>query len=211
MYAMICTRPDLAYAMSLVSRYMGKPGKLHWEAMKWIFRYVKGTSDVGLLYLRHEGSIFGVTGFVDSDYAGCLDTRRSLTGYVFKFCDNTVSWKCNLQHVVSLSTTEAEFIAVTEAIWMKGMAISLKADHAVPKVFCDSQSGIHLAKNQVYHERTKHRDVKLHFVREIVAKEEVQLEKISTDDNPADLFTKALPGLKFKHCLRILRVTECEG
>lgn len=89
---------------------------------------------------------------------------------------------------------------------MKGMAMSLGADQAVNKVFCDSQSGIHLAKNQVYHERTKHIDVKLHFVREIIAKGEVSLEKISTDDNPADMLTKALPGTKFNHCLKIVQV-----
>ena len=153
-----------------------------------------------------------VVGFVDSDYVGCLDTRRSLTGYVFKFCGNTVSWKCNLQHVVSLSTTEAEFIALTEAIkeamWMKGMATSLHTKVKGAKVYCDSQSGIHLAKNQTYHERTKHIDVKLHFVREVIAKGEVVIEKVHTEDNPADALTKALLGPKFKHCVQIMKVEE---
>lgn len=147
---------------------------------------------------------------MDSDYAGCLDTRRSLTGFVFKFCGNTVSWKCNLQHVVSLSTTEAEFMAVTEAIkeaiWMKAMALHLGGKQSTSMVFCDSQSGIHLAKNQVYHERTKHIDVRLHFVREVIAKGEVCLEKIGTEDNPADMMTKSLPGKKFQHCLEILGI-----
>ena len=160
-------RLDLAYAVSLVSRYMGKPGKLHWEALKWIFKYLKGTCKEGLLYAKHESSMDDVVGFVDSNYAGCLDTIRLLTGYVFKFCGNTVSWKCNLQHVVSLSITEAEFIAlieaIKEAVWMKGMTTSLHTKVKGAKVYCDSQSGIHLAKNQTYHERTKHVDVKLHF------------------------------------------------
>lgn len=80
MYAMICNQPDLGYAMSLVNRYMGKPRKLHWEVVKWIFRYVKGISEVGLLYFKHEDSDVGVTEFVDLDYVGYLDTRRSLIG-----------------------------------------------------------------------------------------------------------------------------------
>jgi len=129
MYVMICTRSDLAYSVIIVSRYMGKPGKLHWEALKWILRYLKGTIEIGLLYEKHEENVGNVTGFVDSDYAGCIDTRRSLTRYVFQFYGKTISWKCNLQKVVSLSTTEAEFIFVTkvvkEAIWMKGMTVSL--------------------------------------------------------------------------------------
>lgn len=79
MYVMICTKPDLAYSASLVSRYMGKLEKLHWEALKWILRYLKGTIEAGLLYKKHEESAGNVTGFVDPDYAGCIDTRRSLT------------------------------------------------------------------------------------------------------------------------------------
>ena len=108
-----------------------------------------------------------MTGFVDPDYAGHIDTSKSLTKYVFQFCGNTVSWKCKLQKVVSLSTTEAEFIVVTEAvkeaIWMKGMTTSLQAQKGGAKVYCDNQSGIYLAKNQTFHERTKHIDVKFHL------------------------------------------------
>lgn len=101
-----------------------------------------------------------------------------------------MSWKCNLQHVVSLSTTQAEFKVVTKAIkkalWMKGMTISLRGEHTTPKVFFVGQSGIHLAKNQMCHERTKDIDVKLYFVREIKAKWEINLEKISTEYNLAN-------------------------
>lgn len=133
-------------------------------------------------------------GFVDVDYVGCLDTRRSLTRYAFKFCSNTVSWKCNLKHVVSLSTTEAEYIVVTkeikEAIWMGGMVKSMETKQVVTKVFCDNQSSIHLARNQVYHdERTKHIDDKLHFVREVIAKGKISLKKLYTGDNPANMLT----------------------
>lgn len=125
MYSMVCTRPDLAYAASLVSRFMAKPGKPHWEAVKWVFRYLKGTSNLGLKYQKTDLKENALVGFVDSDYAGDLDKRRSLTGYVFTLFGCTVSWKATLQPVVALSTTEAEYIAATEAVkealWLQGL------------------------------------------------------------------------------------------
>jgi len=93
MYAMICTRPDLAYAVSMVSRYMHNSGKKHWSVVKWIFRYLKG--------------------YVDSDYAGDLDRRISLSGYIFTLCNSAISWKTTLQSIIALSTTEAEYISAT--------------------------------------------------------------------------------------------------
>ena len=112
--------------------------------------------------------------------------------------------------MVSLSTTEAEFIVVTEAvkeaIWMIGMTVSLQAQKGVAKVYCNNQSGIYLAKNQTFYERTKHIDVKFHFVREIIESGEVNLEKINTDHNPTNALTKALPGPKFLHCIQIMQI-----
>ncbi|XP_019418558.1 PREDICTED: uncharacterized protein LOC109329342, partial [Lupinus angustifolius] len=162
MYAMICTRPDIAQAVSVVSRYMASPGKVHWKAVKWIMRYLKGTMDIGLLYGKVKGVGSKVIGYVDSDYAGDLDKRRSLTGYVFTLCGCTVSWKATLQSIVALSTTEAEYIAVTEAvkeaIWEKGLIEELGIQLEETTIYCDSQSAIHLTKNPMYHERTKHID-----------------------------------------------------
>ncbi|KAL5563212.1 hypothetical protein UlMin_032959 [Ulmus minor] len=108
MYAMVCTRPDLGYSASLVSRFMSNPGKEHWEAVKWVLRYIKGALDVGLLYKRCEGDSTKLMGYVDADHAGDLDKRRSLTGYIFTLFGCTISWKAQLQPVVALSTTEAE-------------------------------------------------------------------------------------------------------
>uniref|UniRef100_A0A3Q7J8D3 Reverse transcriptase Ty1/copia-type domain-containing protein n=1 Tax=Solanum lycopersicum TaxID=4081 RepID=A0A3Q7J8D3_SOLLC len=123
MYAMVCTRPDLAHAVSVVSRFMGQPGREHWQAVKRIFRYLRGTSDVGLIYGGDTQCL--VTGYSDSDYAGDVDTRRSMTGYVFTLGGSVVSWKATLQPTVTLSTTEAEYMALTEAakegIWLKGL------------------------------------------------------------------------------------------
>ena len=105
MYAMVCTRPDLAHAVSVVNRFMGEPGNEHWQAVKRIFRYLRGTSDVGLIYGGDTKCL--VTGYSDSDYAGDVDTRRSMTGYVFILGGLVVSWKATFQPTVTLSTIEA--------------------------------------------------------------------------------------------------------
>jgi len=102
MYAIVCSHPDLLYAMSLVSRYMSNPDKEHWKAVQWIFRYLRGTTDYCLKFGRTDQ---GLIGYVDSDYAANLDRRRSLTGYVFTVCNCAVSWKAALQPVVAMSTT----------------------------------------------------------------------------------------------------------
>ncbi|KAL5557135.1 hypothetical protein UlMin_039371 [Ulmus minor] len=183
----------------------------HWEAVKWIFRYVKGASDVGLLYKRCESASAKLVGYVDADFAGDLDKRRSLTGYVFTLFGCTVSWKAQLQPVVALSTTEAEYIAATEgvkeAMWLKGLVGELGCVHDKVEVFCDNQSSIHLTKNQMFHERTKHIDIKLHFIRDVVSRGIVTVEKIHTDENPADMLTKPVTGDKFKLCLNLLSAT----
>ncbi|KAL5576689.1 hypothetical protein UlMin_018388 [Ulmus minor] len=210
MYAMVCTRPDLAYSASLVSRFMSNPGREHWEAVKWVLRYIKGASDVGLLYKQCEGDSAKLMGYVDADHAGDLDKRSSLTGYIFTLFGCTVSWKAQLQPVVALSTTEAEYIAATEsvkeAMWLKGLVGELGCVHDKVEVFCDNQSSIHLTKNQMFHERTKHIDIKLHFIRDVVSQGIVSVEKVHTDDNPADMLTKPVTGIKFKHCLDLVSV-----
>ncbi|GKB23452.1 retrotransposon protein, putative, ty1-copia subclass [Tanacetum coccineum] len=132
MYLMVCTRPDIAYAVSVVSRYLANPGKNHWEAVKWILKYLRGTANVGLVYGTNRGNHVDVTGFVDSDYAKDPDKGRSITGYTFLVQGCVVSWKATLQHVVALSTTEAEYMALTEAvkeaIWLRGLLEELELE-----------------------------------------------------------------------------------
>ena len=106
----------MAYGVGLVSHYMSRPSRNHWQAAKWLLRYLKGTSNLKLVYAKRFEKEPEVIGYCDSDYAGDLDKRRSISGYIFTFGGNTVSWKSSLQHVVSLSTTEAEYISLTEAI-----------------------------------------------------------------------------------------------
>ncbi|GJU01945.1 secreted RxLR effector protein 161-like protein [Tanacetum coccineum] len=184
--------------------YASAVGK-HWNAVKRIFRYLKGTSDVGLIYGGdHE---YLVAGYSDSDYAADLDARRSLTGYVFTIGNSVVSWKATLQPSVALSTTEAEYMALTEAakegIWLKGLIEDLGFPQDQATVFCDSMSAICLAKDQVYHDRTKHIDVRYHFIR---SERRIKVKKIGTEDNPADVFTKPVPLSKFRHCLDLLNI-----
>ena len=210
MYLMICTRPDLCHGVSIVSRYMSNPGLEHWQAVKWIVKYLKGSSTVGLVYGANTKTV-DIEGFVDSDYAGDLDSRRSQTGYVFQLRGCTISWKANLQSTVALSTTEAEYMACTEAvkeaIWLKGIAREMGIDQKSVTLHCDSQSALHLSKNQVFHERTKHIDVRLHFIRDIISEGKVEMAKICTEENPADMLTKVLPTSKFRHCLFLLQVS----
>lgn len=116
MYAMVCSRPNLAYAVCVMSHFMAKPGRQCWEALKWVFRYIKGTLKLGLLFKKAEVDKRYVTGYVDSDFAGSIDTRKSLTGYVFTLFGTAISWKAKLQSVMALSTTEAEYIAITKAV-----------------------------------------------------------------------------------------------
>ena len=113
---MVCTRADIAYGVSLLSHYMINPRKGHWEALKWILRYLKSTADFGLIYQRKQITIGLVEGYVDSDYAKDLDERRLITGYLFIVCGCIVSWKSILQNIVALSTTEAKYVAIVEAI-----------------------------------------------------------------------------------------------
>uniref|UniRef100_A0A1J3I7B7 Retrovirus-related Pol polyprotein from transposon TNT 1-94 n=2 Tax=Noccaea caerulescens TaxID=107243 RepID=A0A1J3I7B7_NOCCA len=208
MYAMIGSRPDLAFAVGVISRFMSNPGRDHWTAVKWVLRYLRGASQDCLTFTKNKD--FSIEGFCDSDYATDLDKRRSVTGFIFKVWGNTVSWRSNLQSVVALSTTEAEYMAlssaVKEAIWLKSLCEELGFGAGAVKIHCDSQSALALAKNSVHHERTKHIATKYHFIRDIVADGTVKLFKIHTSRNPADFLTKALPGPKFQLCCDLVNI-----
>lgn len=207
MYTMVCTRLDIAHAMSVISRYMENPGKHHWNALKWILRYLKGTTGIGIVFKRSDDlKKDALVGYVDSDYATNVDNRRSQSGYIFNLYGTAVSWKSSLQSVVPLSTTEGEYmeIAITEAvkegIWLTWMIGDFGIIQKSVSIFYDSQSALHLAKHQVFHERSKHIDVRHHFVRDVVSKGVVKMLKVLTEENATDMLTKSLPIAKFKHC-----------
>ncbi|KAK4395154.1 Retrovirus-related Pol polyprotein from transposon TNT 1-94 [Sesamum angolense] len=190
MYLMVSTRPDIAYAVSCLSRYMSNAGLPHWEALKWLLRYLNGSVSAGIKFSKDADGV-SLVGYVDSNYANDRDSRRSTTSYVFTLCGACISWKSQLQNIVALSTTEAEYIATTEAfkeaIWLKGILTEIGFLNKKVTIFSDSESSIQLCKNPVFHDRTKHIDVKYHFIRDIVGKEIINLEKINSDNNPADM------------------------
>lgn len=212
MYAMVCKKPDISHLVGIVSMYMHNPGKGHWQAVKWILRCIQKTMDVGLLFEQDDTLGQSVNGYVDSDYTGDLDKRRSITGYVFNFAGGPINWKSTLQSTVVLSTTEAEYMAITkavkEAIWLQGLLENLGLVQEHINVYCDSQSAIHLTKNQVYHACTKHIDVRFHFVREIVDDGKILLQKIKTADNLADILIKVVTTIKFEHCLNLINILQ---
>ena len=201
MYVMVCTRPDIAQAVGAVSRYMNNPGKLHWEAVKWILRYLRGTTSKALCF---KGGDTILTGYVDADLAGNVDIRRSTTGYVYTLGGTAVSWGSQLQKIVALSTTEAEYVAVTEAskemVWLQSFLEELGKKQEDNVLYCDSQSAIHLAKNPSFHSRTKHIQLRYHFIRSLLEDGILKLEKISGAQNPADMLTKTVTIDKLKLC-----------
>ncbi|KAG8472511.1 hypothetical protein CXB51_035267 [Gossypium anomalum] len=173
--------------------------------------HVSYSSAVGSLMYAMFGRIEDeVIGYVDANFVGDLDRKRSLTGYIFIIGGCAISWKATLQTIVALSTTEAEYMAITEAckeaIWLKGLFSELNEDLQINIVFCDSQSAIFLTKDPMFHERTNNIDDRYHFVRDIIARGDIVVSKISTHENPADMMTKSLPITKFEHCLDLVGV-----
>lgn len=215
MYAMICTRPDVAYSISILSRFISNPGKPFWHQLKWLMRYLNGTLDVGLCYNHKCTEDEIVKGYVDSDYRGCIDSRISLSGYVFAVFGGVVNWRASLQKVVALTSTATEYIVATEGvketIWLKRMLSECTRVDQEVTVYCDSQSALHLMKNPKFHERSKHVDIKLHFIRDIVEKDQVKVDKIETENNPSDALTKVLPVNKFKFCMNTIQVWDAGG
>jgi len=206
MYAMVCTRPDIAHAVGVLSRYMSKPGKEHWTAVKRVFRYLRGTTDYAICYQGRPGpdKVINVHGFVDAEWARDLDHRRSTSGYVFNLFGGAISWMSKRQAVVALSTTEAEYMVAThaskEAVWLQRLCSGIGFVQKGVRLECDSQSAIFLAKNPAYHAKTKHIDVQYHFVRDMVEEKKVLLEKIDNMKNVADSLTKSVSTEKFSWC-----------
>ena len=154
MYSMVCSRLDLAHAINVVSKFMANPGRVHWEALKWLLRYIKGSVNLCLVFGKQEISSNKLVGYIDANFVGNIDIRKFLTGYVFTLFGTAISWKSMLQSVVALSTTEAEYIAVTEAIkevmWLQGILCELGVHQQKVTVFCDNYSTIHLTKHQFF-------------------------------------------------------------
>lgn len=201
MYAMLCTRPDICYAVGLVSRFQSNPGKAHWKAVKRILRYLRGTADYQLCY---QGSKVHLVGYTDADWAGDADERKSTSGYVFLLGDTSISWYSKKQTCVALSTMEAEFVALSaaaqEGVWLNRFLnhLNRQAPRNPVTIMSDSQSSIAYTKDSKFHSKAKHIDIKYHFVKDLVAQGEVNVKYITTQDMIADPLTKAVSRSLFQ-------------
>ncbi|KAL8153625.1 hypothetical protein V2J09_011385 [Rumex salicifolius] len=208
------TRPDLAYAVGVISQFMQKPRKPHVEVIRRIVRYVRQTVEYGILY---EAKVQPeIVGFTDADWAGDPSTRRSTNGYTFSLGSGVVSWCSKNQSTVALSTKKTEYRAATmvaqECTWLLRLVQDLgqDTDYTVG-IYCDNQSAIKLTTNLVFHVRTKHIEVHHHYIREKVLSGEVELLSIATNDQIADIFTKALAIPKFGKFRSILETCTRES
>jgi Reverse transcriptase (RNA-dependent DNA polymerase) len=202
MYLATCTRPDIAQAVGVLSRFMSCPTEHHWGTAKGVVRYLLSTQDVGLTFTRGAGSLVG---YCDADFAGDVDTRRSTTGYVFLLNGGAISWSSKVQVTVAVSTAEAEYMAaasaVKEALWLRKLFCEMGWDKGGPVLIqCDNQAALKLLVNPIVSARSKHIDVLHHFARERVARGEVKFEYCRTEQMIADCLTKAVPEHKFVSC-----------
>jgi len=205
LYLSVCTRPDISYAVGVLSKFMANPTTTHWNAAKAVLRYVAGSIDTGITYGGGgNGASDGVYGYCDADYAGDLDTRRSTTGYVFLINGGAVSWASKRQATVAASTTEAEYIAAAaaakEALWLRTLLRELGASQQTVSIYADNQSAMKVISNPITSARSKHIDVAHHLVRERAARGEVAFTYIPTAEMVADALTKALPEPKHTFC-----------
>jgi hypothetical protein len=207
---LVHTRPDIAYSVGFVSRFMEKPTEEHWAAVKHILRYIAGTLEYGCSYGGESGKLIG---YSDNDMASDVDSRKSTTGALFFLGSNPISWQSQKQKVVALSTCEAEYIAATtgacQAIWLARLLGDLTGEKPrAATLRVDNKSAISLIKNPVFHERSKHIDLRYHFIRECVEKGQIFVEFTRTEAQLADILTKPLGRVKFQEMREKIGVTK---
>ncbi|XP_071688190.1 uncharacterized mitochondrial protein AtMg00810-like [Rutidosis leptorrhynchoides] len=195
------TRPDITYDVQQVCLHMHAPHDAHMLALKRIIRYIKGTLSLGLHISK--GSSNSLYSYTDADWAGCPDTRRSTSGYCVYLGDNLISWSSKRQAIVSRSSAEAEYRGVANVVaktcWLRNLLLELHNPLSkATLVFCDKVSAVYLSGNPVQHQRTKHIELDIHFVREKVARGQVRVLHVPTRFQIADIFTKGLPRVLFE-------------
>ena len=210
MYLAIATRPDIAYTVSVLSRFNSNPGPEHWKAVKHLFRYLKGTMDYSLTYLPSASPTnerFEV--YSDADHGGNPDTGKSTSAYVIKMGTGAVSWSSKLQSIVALSTTEAEYVSAvsagSEAIWVRQLLTELGYKPSGPSTLhLDNQSAMQVAKNPEHYGRMKHLDLRYYWLRDEVEKGTLAIDYVPTDSMVADILTKSLARVKVEEGCRQL-------
>ena len=211
MYLMVATRPDLAAAVRLVSRFGANPGVMHWKAVQRVLQYLKKTMSFGLVFEK-QGRV-RITAYTDSDWSGCKDTKKSTTGYVFLIGGACVSWCSRRQKSIAMSSCEAEYIAACEATreaaWEVKLLGEMGYNRLTPITICsDSQSAMALVENPVFHEKSKHIETKYHYVRDRAAAGLVRFEYCPTLEMVADSLTKGVPKAKTEFCRSAMGVRD---
>nr|XP_043630410.1 secreted RxLR effector protein 161-like [Erigeron canadensis] len=198
MYAMLCTRPDVSLALSLTSRYQQNPGEEHWIAVKSILKYLWRTKDMFLVYGGLEEEL-SIKCYTDASFQTDRDDSRSQSGYVFVMNGGAVDWKSSKQSTVAQSTTEAEYIAASEAaqeaVWIRKFVAELGVVPSIKspmEMYCDNLSTIILAKESRVRKGSRHILRKFDYIREVIERNEINILKVHTDDNVADSFTKPM-------------------
>lgn len=205
------TRPDIAYAVSLVSQFMHAPSEQHMEAVFRILRYLKGAPGRGIFFKKNEH--LRVEGYTDSDWAGDITDRKSTSGYFTFVGGNLVTWRSKKQKVVALSSAEAEFIGITkglqELIWLRRILSELGFGPSDGmRLFCDNKAAIAISQNPVQHDRTKHIEVNRHFIRQNLEENTISLPFVRTGDQLADILTKGVSSAIFHDSLGKLGMTD---
>jgi hypothetical protein len=197
---LVHTRPNICYAVSALSQFMSDPRHVHWVAAKHVLKYLRGTVGYGLRYTSVRG--VRLFGYIDSDWAGSAVDRKSTSGYCFSMGSTMISWSSRMQSSVALSTVEAEYIATSDAskevIWLRKLLAGLFGDVLETTIIhCDNQRCVKLSENPIYHDRSKHIEMRYHYLRDMVQKGAIRLQYIPTDEQIADVFTKSLSATKF--------------
>ena len=209
MYLAQSTRPDIAYTVGVLARFNSNPGEAHWKAVKHLFRYLKGTVDLKLTYRPNPSSADPFTTFCDADHGGNKDNGRSTGGYVVLMGTGAINWSSKLQAIVTLSTTEAEFISAVEAgkdiIWTRQILSELGMPcTSASYLGIDNRSALSVAKNPEHHGRMKHLDLRFYWLRDIVESGLITPVHVPGDDNPADLLTKPLAKPHVEYLRRMM-------
>jgi hypothetical protein len=199
MYLMLGTRPDMAYTVATLGRHAANPGDEHIRALDRAFRYLRATSDRHLVFQRGVQGGTRLHGYVDADWASDVNDRKSTSGFVFMLAGGAISWSSKKQPSVALLSTEAEYIAgahaAKEAVWLTKLVREIWKDQVIDApitLYIDNQSAIAIAKNPEFHDRTKHIEVRHHFLCQQVDSNAIILKYISTNEQLADVLTKGL-------------------
>jgi hypothetical protein len=210
MYLANNTRPDIEQAVTRLARYMERPTKVHLEAAKRVLRYLKGTKEFGLSYRRCEEP--KLEGFADASWAEQSLDRRSTTGYLFMKGGNAVVWTSRKQSIVALSTSEAEYVAISDAtregVWLRQLYFDMGVQMGPTVIWEDNQTCINMTEVSSS-KRSKHIDIKYHYIREKIQNEEIKVKYLQTTEMIADILTKPLPRVQFEYLREKFSIKKC--